>query len=336
MTAGLVTYPRMTIDDMRTAAQQRADMVNSNFVSSTEWNSYLQGSYAMLYDLLVQKYGNEYFVADPPYTFATDGTNDKFALPDNFFKLQGVDLLINANQSNGWITLHPFNRTDRNRFLYPNVQVTFGIMSNLRYRLYGNKLWLIPTPSSGQTVRVLYVPRVPTLTPVITTPLSYYAVIVLGTLSAGMTLTINGTTFTYSTDFTNATTLKAKILAAFPTWLITISGSALYITDITGVQTPVAWSSNSAQIVLTPAAYWSIYADGVGGWLDYAIVDAARKALLKEESDVSALLGELAALQLRIEQAAENRDSNLPATVADSTRSGNSGGWGWGDLGEPF
>jgi hypothetical protein len=77
-------------------------------------------------------------------------------------------------------------------------------------------------------------------------------------------------------------------------------------------------------------------ADGFGGWLDYVVVDAARKALVKEESDVTALLQELAVLEKRIECAAENRDAGFPATVVDSTRSGNSGGWGWGDLGEPF
>lgn len=57
--------------------------------------------------------------------------------------------------------------------------------------------------------------------------------------------------------------------------------------------------------------------DGVSGWEEIVVVDAARKALLKEEADVSALIAEKAGLIKRIEDAAANRDQGMPATVAD-------------------
>ena len=134
-------------------------------------------------------------------------------------------------------------------------------------------------------------------------------------------------------DFTDANTLETALVALFPTWDI-IENSSTFIS--VGPTVPVLWSSTNPTILGSVSAYWSTTVDGFGGWLDYTIVDAARKAMVKEESDPSALMAELAELKLRIEQAAENRDAGFPATVSDATRSGNSGGWGWGDLGEHF
>lgn len=57
--------------------------------------------------------------------------------------------------------------------------------------------------------------------------------------------------------------------------------------------------------------------DGVSGWTEYVIVDAAIKALTKEESDVSALAMRKAALIKRIEESAMNRDAGMPDTISD-------------------
>lgn len=59
-----------SLQQVRTWAQQRADRVNSNFVSLPEWNDYIRSSCDELYDLLVTTY-EEYFVKTP-YTFTTE------------------------------------------------------------------------------------------------------------------------------------------------------------------------------------------------------------------------------------------------------------------------
>jgi len=233
----------MTLLQLRTAAQQRADMVNSAFVSDVEWNSYINQSYYELYDLLVQKYGNDYFVADP-YTITTDGVLDSYALPTDFYKLLGVDLQLGTSQDS-WVTLKPFNFAERNRYAVPNLQSFYGL-TNMRYRLRGmNKLWLTPFPAGGQNLRLWYVPR------------------------------------------------------------------------------------------LTELVDDTSEADGVSGWTEYMICDAAMKALQKEESDVSVLMAEKMALIARIESAAENRDPGSPMTVADTQTASDMDGWpggggGWG------
>ena len=56
------------------------------------------------------------------------------------------------------------------------------------------------------------------------------------------------------------------------------------------------------------------------GWEEYVIVDAAIKALRKEESDTSFLISEKLALRQRIEEAAPTRESNEPEQVVDVSR----------------
>lgn len=151
----------MTLSELRTAIRQRADIVNSQFITDSELTSYINQSYFELYDLLVQKYGDDYFVKIPPYSFSTDGTNHFFNLPSDFYKLLGVDLAL-SNTGDSFVSIWGFQFGDRNRYAVPNFQSFYGV-TNLRCRLANNSLWLTPTPASGQTIQVWYVPRLTTL-----------------------------------------------------------------------------------------------------------------------------------------------------------------------------
>jgi hypothetical protein len=244
-----VNTSELSLGEVRLRAQQKADRVNSNFVSLTEWNFYINQSYKELYDLLVTLY-EDYYVAEP-YVFITNG-DSKFLLPngsligtDNvqtkpFYKLLGVDCGLGAN-NNAWVTLNKFEFISRNKYVYPNISSTFYGVFNMQYRVMGNYLQFIPTPSAAQFIRVWYIPRLADL---------------------------------------------------------------LKDTDAL---------------------------DGVSGWTEYVIVDAAIKALQKEESDVSVLMAEKQMLIDRIEAAGMNRDAGQPSTISDtrswSTRNGGGGGW---------
>jgi hypothetical protein len=215
----------MTLLQLRTALRQRTDTENSTFFSDAELNSYLNQSYFELYDILVQKFGDNYYV-QTPYTITTDGTNDQYSLPSDFYKLLGVDLAL-SNSLDSFVTIQPFNFSDRNKYAVPNFQSFYGV-TNLRYRLNGSQIWFTPIPASGQTVKVWYVPKM--------------------------------TTLTSDTDTV----------------------------------------------------------DGVSGWTEYIIVDAAIKVMQKQQDDPSVFLNQKAGLLQRIESAAENRDAGSPATVADT------------------
>lgn len=248
-----------TLATIRTAAQRRADMENSTFIATAEWTAMINASYTELFDLLVQKYGNDYYSAIDAngngFQITTNGTSEMFALPDGsttykmpdnttapaFYKLLGVEMQLTASLD--WVTLKPFAFIERNAFAVPNMQATRGYRSNLRYRVMGNigattptqYLWLKPLPMSGQIVRVWYVPR-------------------LTALSA------DGDTV-----------------------------------------------------------------DGVSGWEEYIVIDAALKAKEKEESDQSTLLVAKQGIIKRIEEASENRDAGSPAVVGDARKTS---GWG--------
>ncbi len=230
----------LSLKEIRLMSQQRADRVNSNFVTTSEWNSYINQSLTELYDLMETVY-EDYFLATA-ITFVTDGSSS-YALPNGvnysaaapFYKLVGIDLGLSSS-NNARVTVHKYNFIDRNKYVYPSITSTFFGVFNMRYRVMGDNLMFIPTPQAGQYVTMWYVPRM--------------------------------TKLLRDVDVSN----------------------------------------------------------GVNGWLEYVITDAAIKALQKEESDVSVLAAQKQALIDRINTAAMNRDVGEPATISNTRV--NAQGWG--------
>lgn len=238
----VVTKPGFaTLGEIRLYAQQRADRVNSTFVTKVEWNTFINQAYYELYDLLVTLY-EDYAVASTA-TFATDGrTGGLYPLPDGltvqdssgnvpkaFFKLLGVDMGISGG-SNAWVSIKKFDMIQRNRYVFPQVTSTYMGVFNARYRLEGNNIMFIPSPGAGQFFRLWYVPRLDIL-----------------------------------------------------------------VKDYDTL-------------------------DHVSGWHEYVVLDAAIRALMKEESDISSLMMQKQALIKRIEESAMNRDAGQPDTISDTRR----------------
>lgn len=163
---------QMSLGEIRLMAQQRADRVNSNFVTMTEWNSYIRLAQYELYDLLIDQDQMRYVA--PTAGFVSNGSTYLYPLPDGirsftmpdgssavarpFYKLVGVDMgLANANQA--WVTVNSFNFIDRNKFLYPNSASTIYGVFNCQYRLNDNSIQFIPVPSGNQPFRLWYIPR---------------------------------------------------------------------------------------------------------------------------------------------------------------------------------
>lgn len=167
---------QLSLGGLRLAAQQRADRVNSNFVTLPEWNFFINQSAFELYDLLVTNF-EDYYVAQPTY-FYTTGSTGTYALPNGiltfkdqslsnfvarpFYKLLGVDLGLNANES-GFVTIKKFNFIDRNKYAFPTAMTTPFRTYPLQYRIMGNNLEIIPVPAANQIMRLWYIPRMPQL-----------------------------------------------------------------------------------------------------------------------------------------------------------------------------
>jgi len=214
----------VTLQSLRTQVRQRADQVNSQFITDAELNNYINESYAELYDLLVQKYSDNYYVA-PPLLFQTNGQDLTYDLPEDMYKMLGLDLAL-SNTLDSFVTLNKFQFRDRNKYAVPNFQSFYGV-TNMLYCPLGNQILFNVVPSAGQTLRLWYIPKI--------------------------------------------------------TYLV---------------------SDNDTL-------------DGISGWQEYIIVDAAIKCMQKEESDCSVLLLQKQGLITRIEAAAENRDAGIPAKVVD-------------------
>ena len=67
----------------------------------------------------------------------------------------------------------------------------------------------------------------------------------------------------------------------------------------------------------TPDNYAGQQYRDLNGYSEFVVIDAAIKCLQKEESDVSVLLAQKAAMKRRIEEAASNRDAGHPISVTD-------------------
>ena len=64
----------VALNTLRDEARQRADQVNSEFVTDSELNGYLNNSWSELYDILVSKYQDDYFLTSTSIT-VTSGTS---------------------------------------------------------------------------------------------------------------------------------------------------------------------------------------------------------------------------------------------------------------------
>ena len=174
----------MSLGELRLRAQQSADRVNSNFVTTSEWNAMLRLSMYELYDLLIGCY--ERFNTAPQVFINTSSLVvsasqfqqiAQYPLPDGatnylggvlggltgtpasaFYKLTGVDLGVNTS-NNAWVTLHRFNWIDRNAYVYPNSTSTIYGVYNMRYNILDNNLCVIPVPAGNQQIRLTYSPR---------------------------------------------------------------------------------------------------------------------------------------------------------------------------------
>jgi len=181
--AQMVAAPpsEMSLFELRLRAQQTADRVNNNFVTVSEWNAFLRLAMYELYDILITSY-EDLFASQYVY-INTNGTTQNYPIPDGcnnyfggsypstssdgdpsqaFYKLAGMDLGINTS-NNAWVTLLKFDFIERNKYVYPNSTSTIYGVYNMRYRLMGNFVNIIPTPAGNQQIRMWYSPKLPAL-----------------------------------------------------------------------------------------------------------------------------------------------------------------------------
>ncbi len=146
-------YNQVSLADLITRCRQRADMVNTQFVTDPEITGYLNESLGELYDLIIQNAGNEFFMRRcwvEETQSPTGGTTEPFnaqafmvrdsqdgtfaVLPPNFYRLMGVEAFF-GEDTIPWM-LRPYTFTQRYKNSAWNGTWQKGLP--LQYRLAGN------------------------------------------------------------------------------------------------------------------------------------------------------------------------------------------------------
>lgn len=238
---------------LRYHSQLKADKLNSEYLTTDEWNFNINQSANELYDVLVTKYGDDYFMA--PYLLIPMTGLDYYPLPNGIlysaapaiYKLLGVDVNVGGGVSSsnaGWVPVARFNWSDRDKYTtFPGQAGALNNVYQMSYREMGSNLFIAPA-NNNQTIRLSYVP------------------------------------------------MLRQMLADTDMMPFSISG-----------------------------------------WSEYVIVDAAIKAMDKQESfeKVASLDAKKTALLARIETTASNRDAGQPNTVSNTRGTmGDPGFSGWG------
>jgi hypothetical protein len=176
---------QISLGYLRYQARLRADQLKSNFVTQDEWNIMINQSKSELYDLLVTKFGEDYFLAPP--LILTSASLQAYPLPNgqNYlqinglpnpsgtpapacYKVYGMDLNSYGaalNNPQGWRSMSRFNWADRNKYNFllgaasNNVS---GQYCQFQYREMGTNVYILPI-NSGQYFRLWYVPLDPDL-----------------------------------------------------------------------------------------------------------------------------------------------------------------------------
>lgn len=311
---------------LRSEVRQRADMVNSAFVTDFEVDRAILQSCAQLYDEMCST-GEDYFIkyVDIPaqnggfYDFALYTASDGHKATD-VYQVRGVDAVYSDNCT---VNLPRFNWEERN--IYAATPALTPYFPIIAYRVLMNPttgndaIQLIPDNSNGASkLRIWYYPNPknsaymasivhPKGSPIVVlTPGTYYNVAVHGGNGAGMeaTVVVDASGNITSVDVT--------------------SYESGYTNEFTYEFNPNVLYAGSPKVYLV--GLMSIcQVDGRSGWEEWTVVDAAIKLLAKEESDTSQLEREAARIWARIMKSMANRDAGQAKRITDV--SFNSGMW---------
>jgi len=139
-----------TLLSLRTRARERADMVNSQFIGDGELTTYINMGMLELYDMLVHA-NEDYFTTSTTLTISA-GANTA-ALPASFYKLRGLDYLLNGS----YVNVPLFNFQDRNRASSRNIWSNL-LGDGRRYRVFADNILIQDIDNAAGTYRAWYIP----------------------------------------------------------------------------------------------------------------------------------------------------------------------------------
>lgn len=147
---------KVTLLELKNQSRIRADKVGSGFIQNDELIAYINSSACELYDLLVGAYGNDYFLQS--HTFTTVFNQSNYDLPDDFYKMVGLDYLIGPDNA---LTLKPYQFNERNRYRQGTYWNAISGAAGPRYKINPSTLSLLPIPDGAYNLELWYIPACP-------------------------------------------------------------------------------------------------------------------------------------------------------------------------------
>lgn len=154
-----------TLGDLITQIRDRCDLTYSEFITDDELTSYINFSLGELYGLLVNSFGGNYFATSATGSIAANGTALSANLPNDLYKVLGVDLQISPYPSTNRISLQPYNFNERNRANATNMSgYATQYTTNYRYNIFNQTIQIQPPAAGPLQLLVWYVPVAPQFT----------------------------------------------------------------------------------------------------------------------------------------------------------------------------
>ncbi len=332
-------FNQVSLSQLITRIRQRADMVDTLFVTDEEITGYCNESLGELYDLIIGSAAQEYFMRScniyelPPWTrglFTPQGAyyRDGFMcrdgkvpaldpaapdievgdgayalLPPAFYKILGVD--ANVGQDNIPWKLTPYNFNKRDNMAPFNGTWQKGL--TMQYRLAGRmaKLYDRPRQFDGgvSPVDMREGPNTP---------------------GVGVDNSLG-----FIQDPVSLFSAQTLYLTPFPPTLPNEGRSLITVWYIPLPPRFRFWDGGDINEVLPPSAQ---FVPGFAHWDEYLTIDVAMRIRDKEESEVQLLMAQKQQVTQRILAQAPTRDAQFPETVQDTSYGGiqvNTYPWYW-------
>ena len=135
------------VSELQTICRDRTDQQNSTFITDAELLRYINTSYKELYNKLINA-NSTYFMAEDTINIVSN--QESYALPTDFYKVQGVDILVGSYK----LTAKPYTFENRNRHNF----LCMSIIRALRYIIQGDTIRFVPIPSQTATATLFYIP----------------------------------------------------------------------------------------------------------------------------------------------------------------------------------
>lgn len=156
----------MNLSEIRTASRQRADEESDGFIANGELDNYINQGVRYIYTQMVQRF-EDYFII--PGTSVNGGEFDTvnnqqlYALPEDLHKVVRVEMRDASSDDDR--DYYRIRRANIANYDFSSRVPAFSAgFYNYSYYIAGNKLGLRPIPSdANQTIRIWYVPFIPTL-----------------------------------------------------------------------------------------------------------------------------------------------------------------------------